>query len=102
MGKQVLDYGKTITNAQTLCYLNLQDDLHRCHGAGDDPKQCTATANESYSQCFYVVSPTTKGRLEEYSIYAVIAFLAGYGVLFVIRTLGWVAAGFGRIASDRR
>ena len=93
-GKQVLDYGRTISNAQSICYQIYQDESGKCVDSSEGFKTCTDNASASLHQCSFVNRPTTKTRIEEYSIEALLSLFAGYLVLLLIRTLGWVAAGF--------
>ena len=45
--------------------------------------------------------PSWPVRLEEYAVEAVISLAIGYLILLGIRTVGWIAAGFGRTVSDQ-
>ena len=98
-GKQMLDYGKTISASQRVCIQTYLDQEDKCSGEGE--RACRDKVLDNEGQCMQIYSPTKHGRLEEYALEAVASLVIGYLVLLTIRTIGWIAAGFGRTDPDR-
>lgn len=95
LGEQVLSYGKVINNGQFVCANTMSAAKAECR-SGKDWDSCSAKADDDYYRCFAAVTPKGRDRAEEFAVEAAIALLAGYVSLFAVRTIGWVAAGFGR------
>lgn len=100
MGKQMLAYGMGLSEAQEVCYQVYQDESGRCKDANEGVKACMDKASESRRECSDAHRPPRDVQLEEYAIQAVISLAIGYLVLLTIRTIGWIAAGFGRTDPD--
>lgn len=94
----MLDYGKTISASQGICVQTFLDQEAKCSGEGE--RACRDKVRDNEYQCFQIYSPTRHGRLEEYALEAMASLVIGYLVLLTIRTIGWIAAGFGRTDPD--
>ena len=93
MGKQVVDNERNIKADLRMCYDAWTAEDDNCLKA-DEPIACKAQERLEFGQCKQVMRPRLITRLEDYCIQALISLLAGYVVLLIVRTIGWIAARF--------
>jgi hypothetical protein len=100
MGKQVLDYGKTINAAQSVCSQIYQDESGKCAeaGAGTPVGMRRITVSENVSKLTlhsWMCDWKNVGCRRRYLSRSVILSYSRF------EPFGWIAAGFGRTAQDR-
>jgi hypothetical protein len=89
MVREVLAYGASLNASYALCYNQAYSNT--CQSSDD---ACHQKQRSEYAKCFEVFAPSTKTRLEEYSVEAVFALLCGFASFFATRTVGRVVGGF--------
>lgn len=99
-GKQVLDSRRYVKIDLRMCYDTWIAEDDNCLKASE-PIACKAQARLEFGQCKQVMRPRLRTRLGSYVIQAFLSLLAGYAILLIVRTVGWITARFPRSISSK-
>ena len=86
-----------LTNMFTDTYLSRQD---HCKQDYPDPQACIAEAKKFETDSITIAYGTREQNLQRWGLYAILGSLSTYVVALCVRTLGWIALGFGKRAQS--